>query len=76
MQFFLFARTSGPVLTFKNLCGGSSGKGLNWVLPKVEPFGSGPIAFFQIQEPLDQFLNRFQFDLYVAHSSMLKIMQV
>jgi hypothetical protein len=50
--------------------------GLNWVLPKVEPFGSRSITFFQIQETLDQFLNWVQFHLHVAHSSMLKIMWV
>ncbi len=76
MQFFLFARASDPVLTFKILCGGSLGKGLDWVLPKVEPFASGSITFFQFQEPLDQFLNRVQFHVRVVHSSMLKIMRV
>jgi hypothetical protein len=33
VRFFLLERTSGLILTFKNLCGGSSGKGLNQVLP-------------------------------------------
>ncbi len=50
VQFFLFERTSSPVLTFiKFGANGSLGTSLNQVLPKFEPFGSGFITIFQIQ---------------------------
>ncbi len=50
VQFFLVERTSGPILTFKNLYDDSLGTGLSQVLPKFEPFDSGSIKYFQIQE--------------------------
>jgi hypothetical protein len=52
LPFFLFERTSSPVLTFKNFCDSSPSTGLSQV-PKYESFGSGFITFFQIQEPLE-----------------------
>jgi hypothetical protein len=51
--FFLFERTFGLILTFKNLCDNFLGIGLNQVLPNFEPIGSSSITFFQIQKPLD-----------------------
>ncbi len=73
MQFFLLERTSGPVLTFKNLCGGFSGKGLNLVLSNFEPLGFSFITFFfQTQELSDWFLNRVQFHVHIAHSFYAK----
>ncbi len=47
VQFFLFERTSGRILT------GSLGMGLCYVLSKFELFGFDFIAFFSIQEPPD-----------------------
>jgi hypothetical protein len=45
VRFFLFERTFGPVLTFKNLCDGSRSTSLSQVLPKFEPFDSSFITF-------------------------------
>jgi len=60
-------------LTLKILCGVSSSKGLNQVLPKFEPFGLNSLTFFQIKKPLDQFLTQVWFHVHIAHSFMLKI---
>jgi hypothetical protein len=52
VRFFLFERTFGPVLMFKNLCDGSSSTSLSQVLPKFGPFDFQFYhIFFQIQEP-------------------------
>jgi hypothetical protein len=75
VRFFLFERTSGLVLTFKNLCDNSPGTGLSQVLPKFEPFGS---SFYHIfsnsRTSWTQFLNQVQFHVHITHSPMLKIM--
>lgn len=49
MRFFLYEKTFSPVLTFKNSCKGSSGRGLSQVLRKFETFDSILSPFFKFK---------------------------
>jgi hypothetical protein len=69
--FFLFKRTSSPILTFKNLCDDYPVMGLSQVLPRFEPLDSGSITFFQIQKPLD---STFELGLVHVHTTFSPIL--